>query len=401
MSQQDALDRIVGSLNEAMLDDGLWPETSALLDEACGARGSILLFGGGALTENSEIYFAKCYQRGVERSEWRREYFRHYFPTDECLPRLAKLPDSRIVHVADLFSDDERKTSLTYTEALRRYGAQNGLGVRLDGPGGAHIVWGIGDPVDTSGWSSSRVEMVARVLPHLRQYVRVRSMLAEAGALGATVTGLLDNTRAGVIQLDRGGRIVDANDSARELLRQNDGLFDVDGALRAAWPEDDSRLRDLVTRALPRIDEQGASGSMLVRRRSSLARFALHVKPVANREVDCRSRHAGALVLIVDPVSRARIEPHVAAAVLGLTPAETEIAVLLAEGRTLRQIAATTGRGYSTVRTHLKHLFAKLGVSRQFEVAQAVLALSSLPRTGDQAATGFARRPRGPRHESS
>ena len=383
MSQQEAFDRVVGLLNEAMLDDGLWPETSALLDQACGARGSILLFGGGTLTANDEIYFAKCYQRGVERSEWRREYFRHYFPTDESLPRLAQLPDSKIVRVGDLFSDDERKTSLTYNEALPRYGAQNGLSVRLDGPGGSHIVWGIADPVDASGWSSSRVDMVARVLPHLRQYVRVRSVLAEAGALGATVTGLLDNTRAGVIQLDRGGRIVNANDSATELLRRNDGLFDEDGTLRAAWPEDDSRLRDLVTRAVPRIDGQGASGSMLVRRRSSAARFALHVTPVANREADYRTRYAAAFVLIVDPVSRAQIEPNLAAAVLGLTPVETEIAVLLAEGRTLRQIAATTSRGYNTVRTHLKHMFAKLGVARQFEVAQAVLSLSSLPKTRD------------------
>ena len=49
--------------------------------------------------------------------------------------------------------------------------------------------------------------------------------------------------------------------------------------------------------------------------------------------------------------------------------------------QTLREIATATGCGYSTVRTHLKHIFAKLGVSRQFEVAQTVLALSSLPRT--------------------
>ena len=38
---------------------------------------------------------------------------------------------------------------------------------------------------------------------------------------------------------------------------------------------------------------------------------------------------------------------------------------------------------YSTVRTHLKHIFAKLGVSRQLEVAQLVLALSSLPVSRD------------------
>ena len=106
-------------------------------------------------------------------------------------------------------------------------------------------------------------------------------------------------------------------------------------------------------------------------------------RPVAIREVDYRSRSVAALVLIVDPMDRVGLEPEFAQEVLGLTPTEAEIAIQLAQGRTPRQIAAATGREYSTVRTHLKHIFSKLGVSRQFEVAQIVFALSSLPKTPD------------------
>ena len=168
-----------------------------------------------------------------------------------------RLPDSRIVPTADLFSKEELKTSLAYNEGSRRYGEQNGLIVRLDGPSGSHIVWGIADPVDASGWSSSRVAMIARILPHLRRYVRVRSALADAGALGASLAELLDNTHAGVIHLDRGGRVVEANDSARELLRRDDGLSDAGGTLHAAWPEDDTRLQALLARALPRLVGRG------------------------------------------------------------------------------------------------------------------------------------------------
>ena len=384
MNERDRFEGIVDSLNEAMLDDARWPGTSALIDEAFRTKGNVLTFGGEIPTGTIEIFFTKCYYRGVDRSAWLQDYFRHYHREDEHLPRLRALPDSKIVPVADLFSEEERKTSRMYNEALVRRHGQKGLTMRLDGPGGSRIVWGIADPIDASGWSSAQIEMIARVLPHLRQYVRVRSALAEAGALGASTTELLDNARVGVIQLDRRGRIVDANDSARELLRRNDGLSDQSGVLHAAAPEDNDRLQALLAQAMPRFGEQGASGSMMVRRPSLLARLALHVNPVANREVDYRSRQVvAALVLIVDPVKRARIDPGVVEAVLGLTPVETQIAVLLAEGRTARQIAAATGRGYSTVRTHLKHIFAKLGVSRQLEVAQLVLALSSLPVSRD------------------
>ena len=379
MTQQDALDQIVASLNEAMLDDARWPDTSAFIDEACGATGSTLTYMDESSTGDVKIFFSRCCQRGADRSDWVGEYFRLYYANDEHLARVRKLPDSRIAPVGDLLTESELRTSLAYNEGLPRYQMQQGLRVRLDGPHGSCIVWAIGDPVDLDGWSSSRVDMVAAVLPHLRQYVRVRSTLAEAAALGASVSELLDHGSAGVVQLDRRGRIVAANDSARELLGRNDGLSDDGGELQAASSQDDSTLKALLAGALPRFGEQAASGSMTVRRMPPMPGFALHVKPVVGREVDYRSRHVAALVLIADPVSRARIDPEVVEAVLGLTPTETRIALLLAEGRTVRQIAASTGRGYSTVRTHLKHMFAKLGVSRQIEVAQAVLALSSFP----------------------
>ena len=154
-------------------------------------------------------------------------------------------------------------------------------------------------------------------------------------------------------------------------------MTDEGGELRATWPEDNARLQEHLARAMPREGGLGASGSMAVRRRSWSPGLALHVKPATAREVDYRSLRVAALVLVVDPVSRARVEPALVAAVLGLTPAEAAIAVLLAEGRTLSQIATATGRRYSTIQTHLRHIFAKLGCSRQLEVVQAVAALSN------------------------
>ena len=379
MTQLEAFERAVTALNEAMLDDARWPETSGLIDEAFGTTGNILAFGSEMPTNKVEVFFSKSYHRGENRSDLEQEYFRFYHPIDEHLPRMRRLPDSKITPIVDLFTESELKTSPTYNEAFPRYDIQHGLNVRLDGPGGTHIAWGIRDSVDPDGWSSSQIEMVAGMLPHIRQYVRVRSALAEARALGASVIELFDNTLLGVIQLDGGGRIVEANDRAWELLRHDDGLADEGGELRASWPEDNARLQELLARALPRLGGLGASGSMAVRRRSWSPGLALHVKPATVREVDYRSLRVAALVLVVDPVSRAQFEPALVEAVLGLTPAEAAIAVLLAEGRTLRQIAATTGREYSTIQTHLRHIFAKLGCSRQLEVVQAVAALSNLP----------------------
>ena len=382
MSERDASERIVDGVNAAMLDDAGWAEASALIDEALGAKGSVLVFANEPPKGDIEIFFAKCHFRGIDRSAWVEEYFRDYYAEDEHPARLRALPGGRVVPLAELYSDEERKTSRAYNEAFRRFGGRNGLIVLLDGPGGSRITWGIADPVDAGGWSSSQLDTIARAVPHIRQYVRVRSALADAGALGASAVELLGNTRTGVVQLDLRGRIVEANARARELLLRNDGLSAANGELCVALPADHDRLQRLLARALPRFGE-AAGGSMLVRRPLGLSDLVLHVTPVRDREGAYRSRGVAALVLIVDPAVRARVEPALVQRVLGLSPAESETAALLAEGRSAPEIAAATGRGYGTVRTHVKHMFAKLGVSRQVEVVRLVLALSGLPPSQD------------------
>ena len=47
MSEPRAFERILASLYDAMLDDTYWPDTSALIDEACGLTGNALLVGEG------------------------------------------------------------------------------------------------------------------------------------------------------------------------------------------------------------------------------------------------------------------------------------------------------------------------------------------------------------------
>ena len=135
--------------------------------------------------------------------EWEREYFQVYHGLDERVPRLRQLADSRIVHMDALYAEEERKRSVAYNEAVPRAETRDSLNVRLDGPEGSRIVWVVADPVDGDGWTSERVETIERLLPHVRQFVRVRQTLVRARALGASVVELLDQVRVGVIQLDR------------------------------------------------------------------------------------------------------------------------------------------------------------------------------------------------------
>ena len=70
-----------------------------------------------------------------------------------------------------------------------------------------------------------------------------------------------------------------------------------------------------------------------------------------------------------------RIAPRFVAQRLGLTPSEGQVAALLAEGRSVKEIAAATGRKATTVRWFLKTINRKLNTHSQTQLVRAVLLL--------------------------
>ena len=380
MAGGNLFERILASLHEAVLDDALWPAASGLIDEACASKGNVLITGDGASQDDIEIFFARGCYRGQRRRDIEQAFFQTYHPVDERLPRLRRLPDSKVVHVNSLYTDEEKKTSLTYNEGLAMANMCDSLNVRLDGPHGSRIVWAVADSVGDGGWPSARVRNVRRLLPHLRQYVRVRQTLANARALGASSAALLENTRCGVIQLDRRGRIVAANDYARALLRQGDGLADEGGFLLATDLKDDEALQRLLARALPCMNAQVESGSMNLNRTTVSSGLLLHAHPVGGARLGARPSRIAALVLVIDPTTRARIDPAEVAAVFGLSPAQSRVAVLLAQGHGIRDIAAMMERGEGTIRWHTKQIYRRLHIPGQSELVRLVLSLPDVSR---------------------
>ena len=374
MSDQDAFARIVASLHEAMLDDTRWPTTSTLIDEACGLTGNALLVGAGP-PDDVQVLFAQSYYRGERREDLEHDYLTIYHPIDERVPRVRQLPDSRVVHITDLYTAEELKTSPTYNEMMPRFNAQDSLNVRLDGPDGSHITWSIQDPVTRGGWEAAQLALIQGLLPHIRQFIRVRQALAKAEAQGRAVIRLLDNTRIGVIHLDRWGRIMEANDRARHLLRHGDGLSDRDGELRARVPADQARLAHLVAAALPITATPAVSGSMALRRASGMPPFIVHVNPVEIQQPDYGAQRVAAFVLIVEPGYQARLDPILVAKVLRLTPMESQVAVWIAAGKTVDEIAAMLGRTPSAVHWHLRHIYQKHGLRGHVDLVRLVFSL--------------------------
>jgi DNA-binding CsgD family transcriptional regulator len=80
-----------------------------------------------------------------------------------------------------------------------------------------------------------------------------------------------------------------------------------------------------------------------------------------------------AVLFIGDPERAVDIDPRLLTRLYGLSRAEARVAVLLAKGNRLEQVAEQLGLTYETVRKHLKQIFGKTGTDRQAELVRTLV----------------------------
>ena len=71
------------------------------------------------------------------------------------------------------------------------------------------------------------------------------------------------------------------------------------------------------------------------------------------------------LLTVVQPEKESAADAVFVAALLNLTPAESQVAILLTEGKSVEDIAKRQRVALATVRAHLKNIFGKTGTHRQ------------------------------------
>ena len=226
MPAGDRFDHLLADLYGGALSDAKWVSAATLIQETIGTNGTSLTYVDLGVGVEPRIHLARFFVGKEQRDDLQQLYFRDYYWRDEAIPRLRGLCDGDLAHKSDLYTDEEKRKSPTYNEFRLPNNTEGGLYMALDGLNGGAVVCSFGNSTERGGWTHDQTKAIERLGPHIRQFARVRRALADARALGASLTRLLENGRSGFIQLDRRGRILEANDRARGILLGRDGLGD-------------------------------------------------------------------------------------------------------------------------------------------------------------------------------
>lgn len=301
-------------------------------------------------------------------------YAAHWVSKDPWMEvGLARGPSSKPFIGSDLVATNDFINSAIYVDFARRElaGVCYLVAAALPLDGGAIGTIGINRPREAGDFKAEDAAALEYLLPHLRRGMLLRRRLDLQTGQERAERRALDGLATGVLLLDRSGTVVFANVAAEAILRQRDGLsMGQYHALLAAKSDETAQLRRLIGGcSLP-----GGGGAMRLTRPSGLEALEAIVIPVRRRLEEKLPAQATAILYLRDPAAELRPAPAALRSLLGLTAAETELALRLLAGATLDDVAAGRGVSRETVRSQLKELFRKTETSRQADLLRKLAA---------------------------
>lgn len=291
--------------------------------------------------------------------------------------------DSDLLPEAELFASSFYKDFLALNDMARLMSGVIFDFASPDTPGTVCAMYRGRDDTPFSEADRARFHLV---LPHLSRALGVMYRLRQADFKVAASLAALDQIKAGVLLLGENGETIFANRAAQRMLEEEDGLhlkrlvgnqhcqlLANDSQTQASI---DAAIRSATSRDIMEVDH--FAHSIAVPRLSGRTPFALQFSALDEQnEFGAGSDTARAIVFITDAATPLSVSGDSLVRLLGLSPAEARLAVVLCEGISLQEAANRLNISPNTAKTQLKHIYQKTGVDSRASLVRLMIALAT------------------------
>jgi DNA-binding CsgD family transcriptional regulator len=298
-------------------------------------------------------------------------FYSMFAATATINPRVkaaSAAPVLKVMAESDFITPEECKRDRFYQEVARPLDIPFMCFTTLDRQEAAFIALGAIRSQREEHITGQQREIFAALAPHVR--TAVRTQLALEGQGVAVLTGAMDALSIPVFVCDRTGHVGSLTQAAESLVTTGRGLQLKAGRLQAGWREETKALDDAIEAAIIGRTQPGPAvlRTVVVRGRDrGTPPLVLDVFPLPSQAYQLTFTPR-ALIVARGPRGEKVRRTAVLQAAYALTSAEVQITEYLVEGHSAEFIAAKRGVSVATVRTQIKAIMAKIGVSRQVEL---------------------------------
>jgi DNA-binding CsgD family transcriptional regulator/PAS domain-containing protein len=228
-----------------------------------------------------------------------------------------------------------------------------------------HVGIGLHRTREEGEFEPQMLALLEDLVPHFQRALRIQKAFARLQARQQALHAELDRHIIGLLLLDAEGRPRYSNPMAERILEHHPAVELRHGRLHAYGRKEDAQLQQALVAV-----RHPASGSDQRGHACGLT-HPDHPMPLALLVLPHAS--GGVAVYLTDPEHTVSLAHDALMSVYGLTEKEARVAVAIANGKELGEIAELHHVSIQTVRSQLKSIFRKTGVNRQVDLIRLLL----------------------------
>jgi DNA-binding CsgD family transcriptional regulator len=300
------------------------------------------------------------------------EYNKYYYALDP----FVDLPPDRVFTVQELIGDTKWRESEFYKQFLKPLDILHALGFDIRTDEGLECRFRVARSHRERPFSASDKALCAIVMPHLKRAVHLHSQLELIDSELRLYAGTVDRMLVGTVILDESGAVVKTNLVADAIFREADGLRMAGGTLRADLAAENRELQRLIKQALRgELESKSAvAEAIAITRKAGRGKLGVVIRHIPQTGWTEGKRRPSVALFIRDAERRSEASREMVRRLFDLTPAESALALELANGLTLDEAAEGLNISKNTARAHLRAIFSKIGISRQTTLVRVLLS---------------------------
>ena len=313
---------------------------------------------------------------GTFEPDFPREYAEYFHSVNPFKNDVAKMSSGERFNRQERLEDSEFRKIEFYEDYYRKYDLFHFEHQVFLAEKGIACAISLTRTESQGNFTSDETQLLRRLMPHMQRVFKLYLNFSDVKRENNILSETLDHIPRCVVVVDQDRSVVYANHRAKNLLELKDGLrTDKNGRLLTSAPDEERQFKLILESffASVQMPENGRGGALLVSRPSGRRPLQVLMASIPNSQFLVDRVEKLALLFISDPEEQPETVDAILTDIYGLTPAEGRVASILAEGGTIPDICELLGIRRNTVRTHLKHIFAKTDTNRQSELVKLIL----------------------------
>lgn len=357
---------LVGSIYEGALDDSPWQRPLACVRDALEASDAFLI-----LRRPSDEGLGITLSAKNSLAQWSdAPYFAQRL---YALDPFVNLPPNQPMLLGDLRAATNDPDSAFIRLVLQPYDITQVLGVDLHDPSGLCASLRLTRCGAQAPFGEQEKRLCALLVPHLCRALRLHAQLGRTDTERQLYAGAMSQMAVASFLLDEDQQVVRTNLLADRLVA--DGRLQL-RAERLSLPDDrqDTRLRQLIGQvAEARRNATATLARAMLLEPAEGAPLSLVIRLVPPGQHPQGANVPVFAVFVSDPGVQAASSAGLLMELFGLTPAEANLSLMLANGASVEGASNALHISPYTTRAHLRSIFSKLGITRQPQLVHLVL----------------------------